>query len=94
MFGPVAAYRKKGSGALFAHALFGGVSNNFNMEGGNNIGDYTVFAWAVGGGMDLTATPRVAVRLFQLDYERVNVPGGAEPAVGGFRYASGLVFKF
>jgi hypothetical protein len=98
MVGPVAAFRAKNSGTLFAHALFGGVSNNFgNVPGGgfhSNNPNYTLFAWAVGGGLDLNATPLLAVRLFQLDYERVNVPSGAEPAVAGFRYATGVVFKF
>jgi len=48
----------------------------------------------VGGGFDVNATPRLAVRLAQLDYERVNVPTGVEPPVGGFRYATGIVLKF
>ncbi len=98
MFGPAAAFRTKKSGTLFAHALFGGVSNNFgNVPGGgfrSNNPNYTQFAWAVGGGLDVNATPRLAVRLAQLDYERVNVPTGVEPAVGGFRYATGVVLKF
>jgi hypothetical protein len=99
MFGPVAAFRPKSYGALFAHALFGGVSNNFGSASGggafhSNNPNYTAFAWAVGGGVDINATPRLAVRLAQFDYERVNVPTGAEPAVGGFRYATGIVFKF
>jgi hypothetical protein len=98
MFGPAAAFRTKNSGTLFAHALFGGVSNNFgNVPGGafhSNNPNYTQFAWAVGGGFDVNATPRLAVRLAQLDYERVNVYSGAEPAVGGFRYATGIVLKF
>jgi hypothetical protein len=35
MFGPAAAFRTKKSGTLFAHALFGGVTNNFgNVPGG------------------------------------------------------------
>jgi len=98
MFGPAASYRTRSRGTLFAHALFGGVSNNFgNVPGGgfhSSNPNYTVFAWAVGGGFDVNATARLAVRLAQLDYERVNVPMGAEPAVGGFRYATGVVFKF
>ena len=99
MFGPAAAFRTKNSGTLFAHALFGGVSNNFGSASGggafhSNNPNYTQFAWAVGGGFDVNATPRMAVRLAQLDYERVNVPTGIEPAVGGFRYATGIVFKF
>jgi hypothetical protein len=98
MFGPAVALRTKRSGTLFAHALFGGVSNNFgNVPGGafhGNNPNYTQFAWAVGGGFDINASPRLAVRLAQLDYERVNVYSGVEPAVDGFRYATGIVVKF
>ena len=98
MFDPAAGFRTKKSGTLFAHALFGAVSNNFGSVPGGSFHssnpNYTQFAWAVGRGFDINATPRLAVRLAQLDYERVNVYSGEESPVGGFRYATGIVLKF
>jgi opacity protein-like surface antigen len=97
MFGPVAAFRKQDYSA-FVHALFGGVSGNFGkfsntFGGGFTAQGYTQFAWAIGGGVDVNTTHHMALRLAQFDYERVNVPGGY-PAVSGFRYSGGVVFKF
>jgi hypothetical protein len=91
MFGPVATAHLK-TISPFAHILFGGTSNNYNGAFGDS---YTAFTWAAGGGLDVNVSRRFAVRLGQFDYERVRTPGSSGlPAVNGFRYSCGVVFKF
>jgi opacity protein-like surface antigen len=99
MFGPVAALRGHSFGP-FVHGLFGQVHNKFGTfvtgEDTANVPTYTKFAWAVGGGVDINASRRLALRLAQFDYERVNVPNSFNPpysAVAGFRFAAGIVFR-
>ncbi|HUO15544.1 MAG TPA: hypothetical protein VMX38_11210 [Verrucomicrobiae bacterium] len=99
MFGPTASLRKERF-ALFAHALFGGMTNKFGTFGSGEdtatVPTYTVFASALGGGVDLNMVSRWAVRIGQFDFERVGVPSagpGSYPGVNGFRFASGIVFK-
>jgi opacity protein-like surface antigen len=94
MFGPVAAVRNRKI-APFTHALFGGIANNFAhssvLEGSN----YTGFAWAIGGGIDMALTRHWAVRVGQFDYERANepAPNNANSGANGFRFSTGIVFK-
>jgi opacity protein-like surface antigen len=87
MFGPVFAWRMPRF-TPFAHLLLGRTSESV----GCCIGNYNVFSWAAGGGLDVSVTRRIAVRLAQLDYESVHVPGNA--AANGLRYSSGVVFRF
>jgi hypothetical protein len=92
MFGPVVAARTKEMSA-FAHFLLGGVSNNYQLFTAES---YSVFAWAAGGGLDINASRHLAVRLAQVDYERVRTPvrTGSLPPVNGYRFSVGVVFKF
>ena len=87
MFGPVFAWRTQRA-TPFAHVLLGATSESL----AGSIGNYNVFSWAIGGGLDVSVTRRIAVRLAQLDYESVHVPGNA--AANGLRYSSGGVFRF
>lgn len=97
-FGP--AYRfPVGHASAFAHALLGGVTQKSSSD---QTVAYTRFLWSVGGGLDLNASSRIAIRPVQLDYERQSVPvvntGGATPlpavGVNGMRYSAGVVLKF
>lgn len=87
MWGPVFAWRTPRV-TPFTHLLVGGTSER--LAGG--IGSYNVFSWAAGGGLDVSVSKRIAIRLAQLDYESVHVPGNA--AANGLRYSSGVVFRF
>ena len=87
MFGPVFAWRKS-KFTPFAHFLLGRTSESL----AGSIGNYNVFSWAVGGGLDVSVTRRIAIRFAQLEYESVHVPGNG--AANGFRYSSGVVFRF
>jgi opacity protein-like surface antigen len=104
MFGPTATIHRHAF-SLFGHALFGALFNRFGTFSIPNdsesqetatVPTYTKFAWALGGGVDANVSRHFAVRLGQFDYERVNVPSvisTSYPAVGGFRYSAGVVFK-
>jgi hypothetical protein len=57
--------------------------------------NYSAFAWAAGGGVDLNISPRIAIRIAQFDYEGYRVPrGNASSLASGVRYSMGVVFKF
>jgi hypothetical protein len=48
--------------AIFAHALYGATHFNSTFGGGNN------FTMGYGGGVDVNATDKVAIRLVQFDW--------------------------
>ena len=75
----------------FAHALFGGLHQSVATD---SLATSTGFTRAVGGGLDLNASRRLAVRLGQFDYEWVRIPTQHLPSATGFRYSAGVVFKF
>jgi hypothetical protein len=76
----------------FAHVLLG-VLHVDTTE--NPTLTYSGFARAVGGGLDLKASKRFAVRVGQFDYEWVHVPAYNLPdTAGSFRVSAGIVFKF
>lgn len=56
----------------------------------------TVFAMAVGGGLDVKATNHVWIRVFQADYLRANLTNanGTSAAQNDFRASAGIVFRF
>jgi opacity protein-like surface antigen len=60
--------------------------------------NYTKFAWAVGGGLDVNASRHLSMRVVQLDYERSRVPsfGTTENSelATGLRYSGGVIIKF
>ena len=87
MFGPLFAWRTP-KVKPFAHLLLGRTSESL----AGSIGNYNVFSWAVGGGLDVSVSRRIAIRFAQLDYESVHVPGNA--AANGLRYSGGVVFRF
>jgi len=49
------------------------------------------FAFAFGGGLDVKATDRIAVRIGQFDYLGTRFAGYTQ---NNFRYSAGLVFRF
>ena len=96
LFGP--QFSRRGDKAtLFAHALFGG--NGFHSSGSTNLFDSGIsryfsenaFAMGFGGGVDLNAGNRFAIRVVQLDW----IPNrmGGEWSTSEFRLGFGIVFK-
>jgi len=94
LFGPTYIIRGE-VGSLFMHALFGGVSQGSDQLSNLN---YTRFASALGGGLDVNGSRHFSFRPVQLDYERSRVPSFGTPetseAVAGLRYSGGVVITF
>jgi len=104
LFGPVAKYRL-GRFEPFGEALFGGAHSNFYVNAcnantvlcGNLKPDSTSFAMAFGGGLDLQATRRVAIRLFDVDFVRTGYGNNfilGDSTQGNFRVQTGVQFRF
>lgn len=85
LFGPRFSARSDRVTA-FGHILLGGARSKVEDFSGN-----TDFAMALGGGVDVTASSSIAIRVFQADYVPVRVSGDW---AHNFRLMSGLVFRF
>jgi len=96
MFGPQVADRT-GKITGFAHALFGGarVGKGFALGKGGVSATSTNFAMMFGGGVDANINEKLAVRIFQVDYEiiRANNAINVKEARNNFRLAVGIVYK-
>jgi opacity protein-like surface antigen len=84
LFGPTVSYRQEKI-TPFAHLLLGG-SHASGFGASDNA-----FAWALGGGADWNATPRVAVRLIQADFLQTHF---ASDTQNNGRFSFGVVFHF
>ncbi len=78
----------RGKMNFFGHFFYGKTRNHVSVRGGEtSIGR----ALAIGGGVDRNLTPRVAVRLIQVDYLNTHTFGTNE---NNLRLSAGLVFQF
>ena len=89
----------------FAEILVGGsqtnayvnFSNAINNAGGNvNVGNQHPFTMALGGGLDVDAGKRLAIRLGEVDYvlSRYSNPLTSTNNQNNLRYCGGLILKF
>jgi hypothetical protein len=90
----------------FGEALFGGsqtnayvnLSNAINQGGGSLTGVTTQhpFTLALGGGLDVDAGKRLAIRLGEFDYvlTKFHNPLTNNSSQNNFRYCGGLILKF
>ena len=62
--------------------------------GGGEFGSSNSFAMAVGGGIDLRASPRIAIRLVQTDYLLTKFQDGISNQQNSARISAGIVFGF
>ena len=77
--------------ALFGVSLFRGFTSDIRASGNvYTFDDATSFAMALGGGLDLRAGKRIAVRLIQFDYTPTFFGSGRQD---NFRISTGIVFK-
>ena len=92
LFGPRLSARRSKHVTPFAHALFGAAHNDSRArEAGLDLHfKDNSFALALGGGLDVKLSRRVAVRAFQLDYLRTGFFGGTQHKG---RIAFGLVLR-
>jgi hypothetical protein len=88
-FGPSIASRNFERFTPFAHALFGGFHQSADFAN-QSLGTANGFALIVGGGVDAGLSPRMAVRVGQLDYMSFHANGGSSNI---FRYSAGIVFR-
>ena len=108
--GPTATARL-GKSSVFAHALFGaahsslGAGVSLPFIGGISTGltSATGFAMALGGGVDIGLSKRVAIRVVQIDYLRTQFSAtdalltGLSSSIGArqnsWRFSAGIVFR-
>jgi opacity protein-like surface antigen len=98
LFGPQ-VYDRAGRVTGFAHALFGGAKagEGFRLVGGGLQSGKTCFAMAFGGGIDVNVNEKIAVRVFQADFEKIRAESalsGETKGTNNFRLSIGVVFKF
>jgi len=85
LFGPELSYRKNEKVRPFFHALFGGA------HGSGGGGSDNAFAMAYGGGFDVKANDKVAIRVAQFDYVATRFGGVFEH---NYAFSAGVVFRF
>ena len=103
-FGPQIKYRA-GKLEPFAEVLLGGAHTNFYAnacnkntgECGNRSPSNNAFAIAIGGGVDIAVSSKIAIRLVDADYELTrfgnNFTGGNN-SQSNFRFQTGVQFRF
>jgi len=89
-FGPVVSWRHNQSFTPFAHFLAGGFRSSVAYSGLSGSGNG--FAMMFGGGVDLRATPHVAVRAVQLDWLSLHSNGTSDN--NNMRISTGLLFRY
>jgi hypothetical protein len=102
MVGPKVMETVGGRWTPFAQVLVGVARTNFDLAASSAFfGDFTAadtetgLAMTVGGGLDLIASPKVAIRLIQAEYAFLNFPfGGTDLHRQGARVGAGIVFRF
>ncbi len=87
-FGPTVTLRNERV-SPFAHALFGGFRASAGLGGSST--STNGFAMLMGGGIDVKATPRVSIRVFQADWIMWRTQGITEKK--NARISAGLVFR-
>jgi hypothetical protein len=60
---------------------------------GTASGSSNGFAFAAGGGVDMSLNRRIALRLLQTDYLLTRVPNGVNDNQNSLRVASGVVIR-
>ena len=86
--GPRFSCRKHERVTPFAHVLLGGARDEFSAQG---LSESSIaFAAAMGGGLDVKVSDRVALRLFQADYVLTRFNDDSQH---NFRLSTGLVIR-
>jgi len=88
MFGPSFAYRKCCRVTPFAHALLGGVHVTPGFPTVAGAGD--AFAFKAGGGIDISISCLVAIRVIEADYLLTRLNSTNQ---NNFRFSAGIVLR-
>lgn len=97
MVGPqLYPFRHRRKFTPFVHVLFGEgfYRNSFPAYAGfpAAVRTDTAFTWEGGGGLDLTHSPRWAIRVFDIDYAQTKFLGNLSQA--NYRLSIGFVYRF
>jgi hypothetical protein len=89
-FGPVVSYRHNETITPFAHFLAGGFHSSASLGGLSGSGGG--FAMMFGGGVDVKATRRIAVRAVQFDWLSLHANGASDN--NNMRLSTGILFRY
>jgi opacity protein-like surface antigen len=89
--GPRFSYPRLKGVTPFAHALFGYDQMTVSLPGTSLSVRSSSYAMALGGGMDVKLSRRLALRLFQADYYMTRDFGSTQ---NNLRFSAGIVFGF
>jgi hypothetical protein len=90
-FGPVVSYRHNETFTPFVHFLAGGSHASVSVSGvGSSSGNG--FAMMFGGGMDVKATRRIALRAIQFDWLSLHSNGATDN--NNMRISTGLLLRY
>ncbi len=96
LFGPKFTYRQE-KFSVYGVTLLGGarIGGSISSDGMFASGSNNSMAMVIGGGFDINAGKRFAIRPAQLDYfmTRFNIVDASETQ-NNLRYSAGVVFKF
>lgn len=96
LFGPRYSYHSNTKLVPFAEALLGGV-HGFDAFFPNQNGSAITpdaLAVAAGGGLNISLSPHLAVRIVQVDYFLTRLPNNAGNHENNLRLSAGIVFRF
>ena len=89
-FGPVVSLRRNQKFTPFVHFLAGGFRGSASFNGVSGTGNG--FAMMFGGGVDVKATRRVALRAFQFDWLSLHSNGVTDN--NNMRISTGLLLRY
>ena len=89
--GPRLSYPRLKGITPFAHALFGYDQATVSLPGSDLSVTSSSYAMALGGGLDVKVSRRLALRVFQADYYMTRDFGSTQ---NNFRFSAGVVFRF
>jgi len=89
-FGPVVSYRHNENFTPFVHFLAGGFHGSASFNGLSGTGNG--FAMMFGGGFDVKASRRVALRAVQFDWLSLHANGGSDN--NNMRLSTGILLRY
>lgn len=97
--GPRFSIRKHDRATPFFQALFGGgraTGSLYDVPLPGRVGTGPDSSWVLtlGGGLDVRASPRIAVRVFQVDWVHTRFHNGGNNLQHNLRVTAGIVFRF
>jgi peptidoglycan-associated lipoprotein len=95
LFGPRVTYRPGHRLSGFGQVLFGGAHglNGYFPTTTTSASAANSFAFSSGGGLDLSLSRHVAVRVLQADYLYTQLPNAAGNRQNNLRIGAGIVFR-